>query len=368
MKDSNYIVIQGWMVNRLKLSGNELMVYAVIHGFSQDGKSGYEGGGQYLCASCGVSRRALTDILNSLVVKKKYLLKEYFFKNNVEYCRYKSNPEFFSKEDKIGQKIEPENENLPAEGMANSAMGYGNNCHGSMANSATGYGNNCHGGMANSANNITTNINLNTATAASEPPDSNTDPPPGDKAAAAVLTPKKIKEALSSLDKRLFFDDEFYSRAAAFVSRHKIDFKYFEWLHEQCGLKKPNSFDGLYFKLFFAENMIEKYKAFIKPPPPEQPPPPAVFKCPVCGAVHSENDEMCPDCSLPRNPTPNTVSLFRELLTFPAGRRDEYLKRENVIYSEFKGDFVKLKVMIASLRKEFNLGEIHETPSRSYRS
>jgi hypothetical protein len=36
LKDHNYITILGWMVNRLGLSGNELMVYAIIHRFSQD--------------------------------------------------------------------------------------------------------------------------------------------------------------------------------------------------------------------------------------------------------------------------------------------------------------------------------------------
>ena len=37
MKDENYIVLQGWMINKLNLKGNELTVYALIYGYSQNG-------------------------------------------------------------------------------------------------------------------------------------------------------------------------------------------------------------------------------------------------------------------------------------------------------------------------------------------
>ena len=38
MKDENFFTVKGWMVNRLKLKGNDLMVYAIIYGFSQNGE------------------------------------------------------------------------------------------------------------------------------------------------------------------------------------------------------------------------------------------------------------------------------------------------------------------------------------------
>jgi hypothetical protein len=371
MKDTNYIVIQGWMVNKLKLSGNELMLYAVIYGFSQDGKSGYEGGAKYLYVSCGVSRRTLTDILISLV-KKNFILKEYFTKNGVKFCRYKTNPVFISKEeikdkenkDDLSIKIE----DASTESMADSAIGYGENCHRGMAKTAMRYGRNRHRGMAESAHNNTADINLNTAAAAPVQPDSNSDPPEDGKAeAAALLTPDKIKDSLSALDKRRFFDKDFYSKAAAVIARHKSGIEDLRWLHEQCGLKKPDSFGGYYFSVFFLENKAEQYKALSKPsdtPPPQ----PVNVKCPVCSIVHEKNAEMCPNCSLPKDSPPQQISLFRELLTFPVDRRNEYLKRENVIYSEFKGDTNKLKIMIDSLKKEFRLGRNREKSFGSYHS
>jgi len=62
MKDNNYIVIQGWMVNKLRLSGNELMIYAAIYGFSQDEESKYEGSGRYIADSLGMSKRQVFTI------------------------------------------------------------------------------------------------------------------------------------------------------------------------------------------------------------------------------------------------------------------------------------------------------------------
>ena len=49
MKDENYILIPGWAINQLQLKGNNLMVYSIIYGFSQDGETEFTGSLQYLC-------------------------------------------------------------------------------------------------------------------------------------------------------------------------------------------------------------------------------------------------------------------------------------------------------------------------------
>ena len=43
MEKEYYIHIQWWMAQRLKLSGNELLTYAIVYGFSQDGESAFLG-------------------------------------------------------------------------------------------------------------------------------------------------------------------------------------------------------------------------------------------------------------------------------------------------------------------------------------
>ncbi len=60
MKNKNYITILGWMVNELSLSGNDLICYAVIYGFSQDDNF-WEGSQSYLSDWLGVSRRTVVQ-------------------------------------------------------------------------------------------------------------------------------------------------------------------------------------------------------------------------------------------------------------------------------------------------------------------
>lgn len=67
INDNNYINIQYWMVSKLKLSGNELMIYAIIWGFSQDGKSCFEAGTKYLETFLGITRNTVKKALANLV-------------------------------------------------------------------------------------------------------------------------------------------------------------------------------------------------------------------------------------------------------------------------------------------------------------
>ena len=71
----NFVVIQGWMCNELNLKGNDLLVYALIHGFSQDGKSKYYGGRKYIANTFNISLptvdKALQNLLDAdLVIKE----------------------------------------------------------------------------------------------------------------------------------------------------------------------------------------------------------------------------------------------------------------------------------------------------------
>jgi len=90
MKNENYITLQGWMVNELKLSGNELIVYALIYGFSQDRESKFKGSMQYLADSLGITRRAMLPILKKLV-EKKYIKKYETGKRGNKRCDYDVN-------------------------------------------------------------------------------------------------------------------------------------------------------------------------------------------------------------------------------------------------------------------------------------
>lgn len=69
VKDNNFIAIQGWMRTKLNLKGNELLIYALIYGFSQDGESRFKGSRKYIADWCGCSLNTVDRTLGSLVAK-----------------------------------------------------------------------------------------------------------------------------------------------------------------------------------------------------------------------------------------------------------------------------------------------------------
>ena len=48
VKENTYINIQAFMRNDLNLKGNELLVYAIIYGFSQDEETKFTGSSTYI--------------------------------------------------------------------------------------------------------------------------------------------------------------------------------------------------------------------------------------------------------------------------------------------------------------------------------
>lgn len=86
----NHITIDGWMVNELDLKGNELIVYALIYGFSQDGQSEFYGSRSYIANWCNTSLPTIDKALNDLI-SKGYIIKRTEEINNLTFNRYKVN-------------------------------------------------------------------------------------------------------------------------------------------------------------------------------------------------------------------------------------------------------------------------------------
>lgn len=73
-KLNRYLTIQEWMLE-LDLKTSELMAFALIYGFSQDGKSAYKGSSEYISYWLKLSNKATLTILRKLV-KKGYVVRE----------------------------------------------------------------------------------------------------------------------------------------------------------------------------------------------------------------------------------------------------------------------------------------------------
>ena len=69
VKNENFVCIQGWMISELHLKGNDLLVYAIIYGYSQDGSSCFSGGLQYLADWVNGTKRGVQKNLDNLMEK-----------------------------------------------------------------------------------------------------------------------------------------------------------------------------------------------------------------------------------------------------------------------------------------------------------
>lgn len=104
IKSGDYVSILAPMVQKLKLSGNNLLVFALIHGYSKDDEHTFHGSINYISCWLNISRNAVIDTLKVLV-DSNYITKKEFFKNSVKFCEYKSNYEYLIKKLDSGCEI-----------------------------------------------------------------------------------------------------------------------------------------------------------------------------------------------------------------------------------------------------------------------
>lgn len=70
VKPENYIMILGWMRTELELKGNELNLYAIIYGFTQDGETEFSGSIRYMQEWLGAdSKQTVFNALDKLIKK-----------------------------------------------------------------------------------------------------------------------------------------------------------------------------------------------------------------------------------------------------------------------------------------------------------
>ena len=82
-----YIVILPWMREELDLKGNELLVYALIHGFSQEAQGCFFGSLDYVAKACGCTTKTAMNTLKELT-ERGLLRKRVVEENKVRLCQY----------------------------------------------------------------------------------------------------------------------------------------------------------------------------------------------------------------------------------------------------------------------------------------
>lgn len=90
VNEENYVQIQGWMVSKLNLKGNELLIFAIIYGFCQIEGHWFTGSLQYLADWTNTTKQSCINCLKTLL-DKKYIIKEELNNNGIKFCKYTIN-------------------------------------------------------------------------------------------------------------------------------------------------------------------------------------------------------------------------------------------------------------------------------------
>ena len=88
IENGQYINIQAFMRKELDLGGNELLVYALIYGFSQGGQGKFFGSYKYIADWVGVSEKTAFNVIEKLIAKKLIVKGKVLSDNGVEINTY----------------------------------------------------------------------------------------------------------------------------------------------------------------------------------------------------------------------------------------------------------------------------------------
>lgn len=158
---NTYYTVQAWMVNDLGLRGNELALYAIIWGFSQDGRSEFVGSISYIQEWLGCSRPTVIKTLAALA--EKGLVVKKVAKNGFDCNAYKALPN-------------------PLDGSQKTLPGVVKNFNQGSKEILPGVVKNFNGGSQNSLpNNNTNNYISNNSNKEIEAPPAPPAPPPPDE-------------------------------------------------------------------------------------------------------------------------------------------------------------------------------------------
>lgn len=90
LSDNSTIVLHPFMTRDLKLKGNELLVYAVIYGFSQDGMSSFFGSRRYIADWIGAGSLRTVDACIKKLMGKGLIARDKIERNGKIYVAYRA--------------------------------------------------------------------------------------------------------------------------------------------------------------------------------------------------------------------------------------------------------------------------------------
>lgn len=83
----NHITVPGFAIVELQLSGNELLCYSLIYGFTQDGETEFYGSLNYVASALNITKQNAKKVIDRLVVRGLLEKKEIYF-SGCKFCHY----------------------------------------------------------------------------------------------------------------------------------------------------------------------------------------------------------------------------------------------------------------------------------------
>ena len=359
LNDTNYINIQGWMISRLNLKGNELILYALIHGFCQDKKSVYSLSFDYLQKWLNASRDTVAAVLTSLLKKglierevreirgnvKKY---NYWTKaSRISFEELIEETELHQSENRTGKTCEKSNnqsENRTGENMTSQNSGL-------VTSQKIGLVTSQNFGLNNSLNNT---LNINSSSSETEFKSDTEKNTAGQKEEEPFFN--FIKKKFGSAH---VFTKDFKKKLEIHMSNNQIlpaeTENYLNFVYELCQKKKPANMSAYFFTTCLNDVTAANYIHQKINGAPEKK---KDFRCPVCGCMHSAFED-CPKCGLDKDGRNNAeligilqkeqkllpeqrrkldeemVALTMEYMSLPPNRWEEKKQRKKQIYAKY---------------------------------
>ena len=324
IRDENYIQISGWMINELHLKGNELLLYALIHGFCQDGKSVFKGSLPYVMSWLNITKQTCIATIQSLIEKGLVVKNIIRNKNSVAGCEYYTTRSRMTRGSKLvpreesaigGQKILPPQTEISAGCGKKIISGWSKNL--------------TRGGQ----NFLPNNTSCNT------------------KDTAADTNKTDLKKLSEKYFGENAFDASFAEKAAAFLSNQNINNfeNYFEFikskLNEKQNLSHNNILNprGFAYRLFFQKDIAQEFSGKQqqlvfnkqKEAEKERKLEESKITCPCCQTSFlSDFYSACPVCGFNISDFKNETKIIihKRFLQLPKEKQKSYEKELGEIY------------------------------------
>lgn len=344
IKDDNFVHIAGWMINELKLKGNDLFIYSIIHGFSQDGKSDYHGGLSYLAEWTNSSKQGVIKNLKSLIEKGLIVKIDEKLANNTHLCRY------FTAKSRENITINNKSEQSSTdEGAVKDSQDHSTkfntvqNKSGkqSLMDRSTKF----NGGIKQSLpnkNSLKEFKNLSSENKDSEIKNPETAEQKQNLEKQQEQNVKKTEPEkterqteISETLKKLFgntklFTADFIPKLTKLIQERQLNAEeYINWTYETLKKKNVSNFSGYFFRTILSEPNISKFlfestQKDLKNTDDECKKNAQKTKCKCCGAEHPLYND-CPVCGLLTNERdePEKITFRRKIYLLPAETKRE---------------------------------------------